>query len=213
MNRLLPTLLALSLLAGCAPKSALSPEAAEALRQAREASLRAITEWDLRARAVLRLRGEAYQVGLSWRRAPGNSVLLLEAPFGQGVIRLARGADDVFNLRLPDGRELFGNSAEALLDQLLGWSLPISGLEYWIRGLPHPDGDYARRYGSDGTALQIRQDRWQIDYLDYFEQKPPLPRRIDLDRDGIGLKLVIERWQLTDAGADEGLPGLFPDFD
>ena len=174
----------LLLLAGCAPKSAIGPDAAEteAQQRAREAALRAMTDWDLRARAVLRLRGEAYQVGLSWRRAPEKSLLLLEAPFGQGVIRLARGGDGVFGLRLPDGREYFDTSAEALLDQLLGWSLPISGLEYWIRGLPHPDSDYARRNGGTGNALQIRQDRWQIDYLAYFEQDPPLPRRIDLDR-------------------------------
>ena len=210
MYRFFTTAVLLLVLAGCASRVGPSPDAGQDWRD-RQRALAAVEDWNLRARAVLRLEGEAYQVGLSWRRDRERFVLLLEAPFGQGVIRIDRDPEGEYRLRLPDGRVVRNNSAEALLDELLGWSLPISGLEYWIRGLPHPDSAYTRRAANSGVTRSLRQDRWDIDYLDYFADDPPLPRRIDLGRDNVGLKLVVEHWQ--PASVEDGAPGLFPEFD
>lgn len=202
----------LLVLAGCSSRSGLPTDTTGEQRwQQRQLELAAVQDWNLRARAVLRLEGEAYQVGLSWRRDAEHFVLLLEAPFGQGVIRIDRDPAGSYRLRLPDGRVLRNESAEALLDQLLGWSIPISGLEYWIRGLPHPDSAYTRRAADSGNTRSLRQDRWDINYRDYFADVPPLPKRIDLDRDDIALKLVVEHWQ--PAQVEDTAPGLFPEFD
>ncbi len=202
----------LLVLAGCSSKSGLPTDTAgEQQWQQRQLELASVQDWNLRARAVLRLEGEAYQVGLSWRRDAERFVLLLEAPFGQGVIRIDRDPAGSYRLHLPDGRIYRNDSAEALLDELLGWSIPISGLEYWIRGLPRPDSAYTRRVAGSGNTRSLRQDRWDIDYLDYFADVPPLPKRIDLARDDIALKLVVEHWQ--PAQVEDTAPGLFPEFD
>ena len=196
-------------LVGCGARS-LSPDT-EARWQERQLALAAVDEWNLRARAILRLEGQAYPVGLNWKRNADRFMLLLEAPFGQGVIRIDRDAAGTYRLRLPDGRVFRNTSAEALLDELLGWSLPISGLEYWIRGLPRPGSDYTRRTAAAGATRSLRQDRWDIDYLDYFTAAPGLPRRINLGRDGVALRLVVEHWQ--PAKVEDDTPGLFPEFD
>lgn len=167
----------------------------------------------MRARAVLRLEGEVYNISLNWQRGPAHFSLLLEAPFGQGVFRIAGAADGSYRLRLPDGQVFVNSTPEALLEEVIGWSLPIDGLEYWIRGMPHPGADYSRRIDAQGRGRSISQDRWDISYLDYFEDRPEpqLPRRIRLERDELSLKLVIERWQ---APAVEQAPSdLFPEFD
>jgi outer membrane lipoprotein LolB len=114
---------------------------------------------------------------------------------------------------LPDGQSFENNTAEALLEDVVGWSLPISGLEYWVRGLPHPHARHALRLDADGRAQSIRQDGWDIDYIDYFSDAdmPPLPRRLQLANETVTLKLVIERWQPSQIDADD--TGLFPGFD
>ncbi len=168
--------------------------------------------WDLHARAVLKLKAEVYNIGIRWQYDARHFMLLLEAPFGQGVIRIDSTLDGGYHLRLPGGRIFSNDSPERLLDEVVGWSLPIGGLEYWIRGLPRPDSDYSHSVDNGGRPRSIRQDRWSIDYLDYFAMpvEAQLPRRITLQREELTLKLVIERWQQSEAGPTP--PGLFPEF-
>lgn len=212
MIRLIIIATALLAFSGCSRLGGIADETAAQQRwQARQQALRAVERWDIHARAALRLEGEAYQIGIRWQRTEQDFTLLLEAPFGQGVIRIDAVAAN-YRLLLPDGRSFVNDSPEALLDEVLGWSLPIGGLEYWIRGLPWPGSTYAQRNDSAGRSLSIRQDRWTIRYLDYFDADggPALPRRLNLARDQLALKLVIERWQPI---ASEDSPSdLFPVF-
>ena len=95
-----------------------------------------------------------------------------------------------------------------------GWSLPISGLDYWIRGLPRPQAEAAHRFDAEGLTRSIRQDGWDIEYRDYFsadDEAPPLPRRLTLMNETLTLKLAIERWQASTARAEDA--DLFPSFD
>lgn len=176
----------------------------------RQREAAALHSWDIHARAALTLKGEAYNIGLSWERSSERFMLLLEAPFGQGVFRIDRDVGGAYRLRLPDGQVFTNATAEALLEEVIGWSLPVGGLEYWIRGIPQPGTDYSHRLDAQGRARSIRQDRWDISYLDYFAEQPQLPRRIKLSRDELALKLVIERWQQPEVEQDSS--DLFPEF-
>ena len=95
---------------------------------------------------------------------------------------------------------------------MIGWSIPINGLEYWIRGLPRPQGDFSHRVDALGRARFLKQDSWSIDYIDYFRPSDSvhLPRRIKLTFDQIILKIVIDRWQAEEF--DEAPSDLFPEF-
>jgi len=204
---------ALSVIAGCSQFGGpAGDEQAQRLWAARQQAMAALDTWDIHARAVLTLKGEAYNISLSWKREADRFMLLLQAPFGQGVFRIDGVVGDLYRLRLPDGQVFTDATPETLLEKVIGWSLPIVGLEYWIRGIPRPDSDFSHRITPAGRLRSISQDRWTIDYLDYFEtrQAAQLPRRIKLTRDEITLKLVIERWQQPEA---EPTPSdLFPEF-
>jgi len=213
---LLPVIIfaaALSVIAGCSQFGGLAgDEQAQGFWAARQQAMAALDSWDIHARAALTLKGEAYNIGLSWKRGGDRFMLLLHAPFGQGVFRIDGVVGDHYRLRLPDGQVITDATPEALLEKVIGWSLPIGGLEYWIRGIPQPDSDFSHRITRAGRLRSISQDRWTIDYLDYFEtrQAAQLPRRIKLARDEITLKLVIERWQQSET---EAAPSdLFPEF-
>jgi outer membrane lipoprotein LolB len=188
--------------------------ATEALWAEQQSVATEVTQWNLYARGALRLEGQAYNIGIRWQRyADGRFMMLLEAPFGQGVLRIGATAPGQYLLRLPDGQLFENSSAEALLNEVAGWSLPIDGLDYWVRGLPHPDSVHSLRLNSAGRARSIRQDSWDIVYLDYFSKvnELPLPRRLSLTNEKLMLKLVIERWQQAPAAAGDA--DLFPVFD
>ncbi len=183
----------------------------QALWESRQQILIQFDNWDIHARAALKLEGEAYNIGIRWQRDPKSSKILLEAPFGQGVFRIDSGSDGVYRLHLPDGQVFKNITAEALLEDVIGWSLPISGLEYWIRGMPRPGSDYSQRLREDGRISYLEQDQWTIDYLDHFtQQTPQLPRKIRLVNDTLTLKMIIEHWQRAEL--DDTPSDLFPDF-
>lgn len=199
--------------AGCARLGGMSEDdAVQRLWSDRQQQMTAVDSWDLHARAALTLKGEAYNIGLNWERSSDRFMLLLEAPFGQGVFRIDGDVGGPYRLRLPDGQVFTNATPEALLEDVIGWSLPIGGLEYWIRGIPQPGSDYNHRLDAEGRARSIRQDRWDIAYLDYFVERPQpqLPRRIKLSRDELTLKLVIERWQQSEV--EQYSSDLFPEF-
>lgn len=198
---------------GCSQFGGLSDQQLASERwAARQQALLEFNTWDLHARAAIRLKGAAYNIGLRWQRQPENSMILLEAPFGQGVFRIETATSGGYRLRFPDGRVFENNTAEALLEDMIGWSLPISGLDYWIRGLPRPGSEYTPRLDQEGRLRSINQDHWTISYLEYFapQEAPSLPRRIKLVSETVTLKLVIERWQQPSFDASPS--DLFPSF-
>ena len=209
------TIICLALLgvAGCSQlgESEQAVDREQLWRQTQQ-SLQAYDQWDLRARAAVSLPGEVYNIGLQWRRQTDGLLLLIEAPFGQGVIRIETAGAGMYRLLLPDGRVYLNQSPEALLEDVIGWSIPVSGLDYWIRGMPHPDAAHSRIIDSNGQAREIRQDSWSIEYQDYFPaaQRPPLPRRLRLAHDDLRLRLVIDHWQVEPVEDDQS--ELFPEF-
>ena len=201
-------------IAGCARQGGLVDEQSAQQRWSEHRrTLADYQTWNLHARAVVWRATEVYNVGLQWRQDARQFVMLLEAPFGQGVFRIENGADGGYRLLLPDGQRFENRTPEALLEEVFGWSLPISGLRYWIRGLPRPGGDYRKQLDDSGLARSLNQDRWSIAFTEYFDdaRQPRLPRRLKLARDDLSIKLVIEHWQRAEVEQQDA--ELFPEFD
>ncbi len=200
------------MIGGCARLDGVTDAKRQQQWQTHQQSLATLDSWDLHARAAIRIESAAYNIGIRWQRDSDRFSLLLEAPFGQGVFRISDVDGGRYRLQLPDGQAFENSTPEALLQDVVGWSLPVSGLEYWIRGLPRPDSGYSHRLDGAGRARSIAQDQWSIDYLDYFDPdaQRQLPRKINLSREAMNMRLVIERWQqvrIEDTGVD-----IFPDF-
>jgi len=174
-----------------------------------------VNRWDLHGRAAIFVDDEVHNVGLSWQRNPDEFVIVLEAPFGQGVIRVESSRETALpvKLSLPDSQVVYGQSAESALQQTVGWSIPVSGLEYWIKGLPQKSDSYSHTLNVDGRLKSLLQNGWRINFLDYFDNDDStkgLPRKLYLKRDGLALKIVIEHWQKPASISTS--PELFPEF-
>ncbi len=173
-----------------------------------------INSWHLHGRAAIFVDDEVHNIGIRWRRNGEEFVIVLEAPFGQGVVRLesSRGTSYPVKLSLSDGRVVYAENAESALRDAVGFAIPLKGLESWIRGLPMKKSPYSTEQGDDGRLKSLSQNDWQINYLDYFDragENSGLPARMYLKHDRLALKLVIEHWQkpLVEAGNRELFPG------
>jgi outer membrane biogenesis lipoprotein LolB len=68
------------------------------------------------------------------RPTAGGRVLELQltSPFGQTLADARRAPDGASSLTLSDGRTLRGASLDAVIEQALGWPLPIDRLPDWL---------------------------------------------------------------------------------
>ena len=203
------------LIAGCAaPRVELSEDERQIAWTERAVQLQSIDTWNLRARSVITVDTAVYSLGLGWKRQQDKFTMTLEAPFGQGVFRIQ--SDPAFrprySLLYPEGQILRNQNAEALLEQAVGWSLPVSGLRYWMVGLPDPASPYSNTLDRSGRLSRLEQDGWSIRYQDYFDDDPSLPRKLLLQREQLELRIVVDSWQPQLAGPDQGTV-IFPQFD
>lgn len=93
-------------------------------------------------------------------------------------------------------------SAENLMESQLGWSLPVSNLLWWVRGLPAPDSAYQLQLNDDSLAHRLEQDGWQLEYVRYqtLENDTRLPERIQLQGPQLQLTLLVKQWQARTLG-------------
>ena len=203
-------------LAGCAtvPEIAVDDAASQALWQQHRQQLEPFNDWSIRGRVVVFVEDEVYHLGLSWRREGDSSSLKFEASMGQGLMRLEKLNGRVV-LTTAEGETYQGRNAQQVLYDSTGLTIPVEGLETWIKGLPRRDSAFEQALDTRGRSASLQQDGWFINYLDYLEsdsvQSPraPLPRRLYLKHNSLALKIVIDQWQNPAAPADAGL---FPSF-
>ncbi len=193
--RALATLAAATALAGCA---ALPPAPAggwEAYR-AQAAALRA---WTLEGRVAVRRGGKGWSARLRWREAPAGWTLELRDPLGRRALRLR--ADGEGALLEAGGRREWAPDAGALLAHHAGLPVPVAALAWWVRGLPAPGTRHELALGPGGRPARIAQQGWTVRYLAYTEPAPGLvlPRRLELERGALRVRLVVDRWRPEEA--------------
>lgn len=151
--------------------------------------------WSLRGRVAVHAGEQGWHAGLHWRQAGDDFHLELTGPLGQGAVRMDGGPQGV-TLARADGVRDRAPDADALLTRHTGWTLPVGGLRHWVQGRAVPGRPAQWQRAADGRPVQLRQDGWDIRYSAWQEQpgRAPLPKRIDLQRDGVRARLLIDAW-------------------
>jgi outer membrane biogenesis lipoprotein LolB len=94
-------------------------------------------------------------------------VLILTTPFGQRIAQGQRQADGSSRLELADGRVLRNASLDAVVEQALGWPLPLERLPQWLDDrfeeviLRDPTGGISEALDS-GWLIEREPGRWAL---------------------------------------------------
>lgn len=173
-------LAALLTLAGCASRETVfRPDATSAA---------ADTPFRTSGRLSVRIDGKGQMANFDWQHAPGRDELAVNTPVGSTVARLTRDASGV--TLDTDGKTWHAPDVEGLTEARLGWTLPLGNLAWWIRGRPAPG--VPAQFGADGSLLQ---QGWIIRFAAEDGSPSPYPKRIDLERDRLSIRIVTDHWQ------------------
>jgi outer membrane lipoprotein LolB len=159
------------------------------------------TDFGLIGRVLVKADKHGFSGGVHWQHTDISDELLLFSPLGQTVAQIDRGPEGVY-LITSEQKTYYASSVEDLTEDVLGWRLPLSGLQFWVLGTHFPFTMSEKDLDSNGRTVAIRQDGWKITYLDYFSQPVPayniLPRVLELSRVDLKLRLVIDNWKIKD---------------
>ena len=154
-----------------------------------------IRDWQFTGRVSLTQAEQGWHAGLFWQEQADQFQLKISGPLGQEAFRLTGNAAGVL-LEDADGQRIQAHDAESLLLQTTGWSLPVSGLRYWVRGLPVPGVHASESRDLQGRLLELEQSGWAISYSRYhFVGGVGWPAKLRLVRDDVTVRLVIDEWQ------------------
>jgi len=131
-----------------------------------------------------------------WRETGSTVTLQLLNPFGQ-TLAIVTSSPAQATLELPNRQPLTADNVSTLMEQALGFALPVEGLRYWLQPSVAPTSRAQTRDDprNPSRLAQIEQDGWTIDYTAYADAPATGVRRLNLTRQEppLEIKLVLDQ--------------------
>ena len=203
MMRRLFVLAVLMLLAGCTtvPRRAEAPQHQDELLAAqaqREAMLAQRTHWRLSGRIAVSDGRDGGSGRLEWVQEGERYEIGLNAPVTRRSWRLV-GEPGFARLDGIEGGPFYGDNAEILLAEHLGWLVPLADLAAWVQGARAP-GTAQVQFMPSGLPALIQQNGWQIEYRAYEAAgAPPMPLRVFASRGQQRVRMQVDGWAFPGA--------------
>ena len=152
--------------------------------------------FDVLGRVLVSTPGNAFTANVRWVHAADADEIWLMTPTGQVLAQMREDAEGA-TLTTAERKQYRAARIESLTQQALGWALPMSRLQHWLRGSPVPNipAEIAQRDAAGRVRLLV-QDGWRISYEYYpAKENDGLPRRVEAAGAAQTLRLVIDTWR------------------
>lgn len=184
----------LSALSACNAIAPIANQNSDWTRQQKQ--LQELDSWELRGRVNVRYDKESHTPSINWLQQNMEYHIRLWGTLNAGSTLIV-GSPDHVTLE-NDGKTTSAASPEELILQQLGYELPVSQLQYWIKGLPAPDSDAQLSFNELKQLSGIEQAGWTISLSDMRQYGSiSLPRRVDLTRPRNDIRLRFFRLNWT----------------
>jgi len=170
--------------------------------QERAEKLAAIPQWGFVGRLSLDDGEQGGSGRLQWDVKPDRSELDFHAAMGRGAWRLTVSPAGA-TLKEANGAEQTAPGVDALIQDRMGWSIPVDALQWWVRGLAAPGSIEVEEFDPDGLLLELEQFGWNVVFDRYKSTAGvALPVRLEAVRGSYRVKLAVNRWQMDTGAAD-----------
>lgn len=134
---------------------------------------------------------------ITWQQTGEDYRVHLYGPLGSGSIKIAGQAGAVYLVR-SNGQTITAKSPEALVRTELGWTIPVSGLRYWLRGMAAPGSTPKMVFDKNKELQKLVQQGWTVHYQSYQDINGlRLPYKLLLENGALRLKFIFQKWQLS----------------
>lgn len=165
----------------------------------RQKKLKALSQWQLKARASVTYRDENWPFGIEWHQQSANQyVMLIKHPLTKNELAKIIKSSNKVSLT-SNGRLYQDSSAERLIEKHMGVKFPVKGMTYWVRGIASPDYQVKSvSLDGKGRPVMLQQAGWIIQYSKYNSNKlDALPTLLKVSRaipQPVQVKMRVRQW-------------------
>jgi outer membrane lipoprotein LolB len=146
---------------------------------------------------------ESWSGNFTWTQTPQSTTVALQSPLGQTLATIVTDANSATLIQSGQAPRSAAN-VDALVEDALGWPLPISNLRDWLQAYAiNLEGKRVLATPASDATIATR-DGWRINYLSWQDDNEVgmqnVPKRIDMERETVeagkvAMRLVITSWQ------------------
>jgi outer membrane lipoprotein LolB len=175
-----------------------------ALHDLKTGQLEVQDDWSLSGKLAVSNERDGGSGNLAWRQRADYTRMDFHGAFGRGAWRLEADGNGA-RLELADGSTYQENTVDELVQQQVGWKIPVENLSWWVRGMAAPGATQGMDFDERGNLVRLDQDGWIIEFGSYrtvaeFE----MPVRMTAQKADWKVKLAVRRWELSRDGASDG---------
>lgn len=191
-------------LSGCSQFNALNSNDAAVLTnltwEQQQYKLQQLDHWTLTGKLAIFLENDRQTANIYWQQQGDNYSIQLTTFIGTRILEVTRNEQGVEIIN-NDDQVFTGQDANTLIKQLSpGLDLPIAALQQWIKGNP-ANASYQlndQQQVSDLLGLDASQQLWEVSFKQYqLFSGTVLPKKVNLKRDDIRVKIAINQWKVT----------------
>ena len=153
-------------------------------------------QWQMRGKLGVKTNIKSGSVTINWQQQQDRYGIHVNGPLGQGGARI-KGDPQLIVIEQVGKPIVTSTTPEKLLQETLGWSIPVNDLRYWVQGVPSSDKVISSPvYNKRGMLMAFEQDDWSISISRYKPiGKWLLPHRVKINKGDVQLTLAIRQWQ------------------
>lgn len=157
--------------------------------------------WEAEGKAAVRNDKRGSNLYFTWTQSGADYRIIVRGPLGLGRAELNGRPGEVRLLADGMEKEVSASSPEELLEMVVRRRAPVSHALHWMKAEP---ATARARITRDelGRPQRIREDGWTVDYLEWSEEAPRLPRRLSVEGPDGRATVVIGLWRLHLADTD-----------
>ncbi|WP_250655029.1 lipoprotein insertase outer membrane protein LolB [Alkalimarinus coralli] len=168
------------------------------------AAVSAIDSWEISGKIGVRVPERIDSAVInSWKQKEAQFTIDLSSTiFGLGATRI-EGNPNYISMTESGEEPVISRHPRQLIQQHIGWPLPIEQLRYWVKGIPAPvqspdDKVEELKFDSQGQLSQLVQNGWQVNYSKYTPSRSvSLPGKVVLRQQQVKITVIINDWQLN----------------
>jgi outer membrane lipoprotein LolB len=158
-----------------------------------------INDWTIKARLGVQTEFEGGSFDVFWQQLADVYEIRLIAPMGQGAVHIAGDKGGV-TISLADGQTEYSQDADELFASMTGLSLPVNGLQDWLRGMPIQGEEIQNiSWNEHGQLYKFEQRGWRVEMNRYkVIADYELPHAFYLEREDrpeLSVRLLVREWQ------------------
>ena len=166
--------------------------------------LEARDRWALKGRLAVHDGEEGGSGHLDWQERGRAISMSFHGALGRGAWQLHADENGAV-LEMADGEVYRAKTSSELIENGIGWKIPVTALAWWVRGITAPGNWEVRELDEHGNLLKLSQQGWKIEYSRYRESDGvSMPAKLTARRPPYTVKLIVQNWNLqAETGPDE----------